>query len=110
MKLLLDQNLSHHLVLRLADLFPGSDHVRQLGLERADDEVIWSHAARNGFTIISKDSDFHQRSLVFGPPPKLIWLRVGNGSTGEIERLVRDRLQEIGAFGESANAAFLVLS
>lgn len=109
MKLLFDQNLSHHLVLLLTDLFPGSCHVRQLGLERADDEVIWSHAAHNALTIVSKDSDFHQRSLVFGPPPKLAWLCVGNASTGEIERLVRERYENIRLFIESPDGAILVV-
>jgi predicted nuclease of predicted toxin-antitoxin system len=33
MKLLLDQNLSFKLCPRLADLFPGSQQVRELGLE-----------------------------------------------------------------------------
>ena len=32
MKLLLDQNLSHRLVAALADVFPGSVHVRDVGL------------------------------------------------------------------------------
>ena len=110
MKLLFDQNLSHHLVARLAHVCPGSAHVRLIGLERADDDTLWAYATANGFTIISKDSDFHQRSLVFGPPPKLIWLRVGNGSTNVIEGLVRDRREEIRAFVDSPEGAFLVLS
>ena len=108
--LLFDQNLSHQLVALLADLFPGSIHVRQLGLERADDDVIWTHAKRGGLTIVSKDSDFHQRSLVFGSPPKLVWLRVGNSPTTGVERLLRDRHREIRAFVESPEGAFLVLS
>ncbi len=110
MRFLLDQNLSHLLVSRLADLFPHSQHVRLVGLERANDPAVWNYAAENGFTIVSKDSDLHQRSLVFGPPPKLIWLRVGNGPTNQIEQLIRDREAEIRAFGEDPGAAFLVLS
>ena len=110
MKLLFDQNLSHLLVTRLADLFPDSQHVRQLRLERADDQSVWDHAAAHAFCIVSKDSDFHQRSLLFGPPPKLIWVRVGNGPTSQIEQLLRDRRAEIQAFGDDPTAAFLVLS
>lgn len=41
MKLLFDQNLSPKLVVRLADLYPGSLHVRDLGLADGDDELIW---------------------------------------------------------------------
>ena len=44
MKLLLDQNLSHRLVAALADLYPGSAHVRDLGLKEAADEAIWDYA------------------------------------------------------------------
>ncbi len=110
MKLLFDQNLSHHLVSQLAKLFPGSQHVRLLGLERVDDQTVWEYAAANGFTIVSKDSDFHQRSLTFGAPPKFIWLRIGNSSTREIEQLLANRYAEIQAFVENPEAAFLALS
>ncbi len=37
MKLLFDENLSHKLVRRLADLFPDSVHVRDAGLKAAED-------------------------------------------------------------------------
>lgn len=50
MKLLFDENLSHHLIESLASLFPGSTHVRKIGLERADDRAIWAYAIANGGT------------------------------------------------------------
>lgn len=65
MSLLFDQNLSPRLVSILSDIFPGSVHVREIGLERAEDSAVWAHAAQHGFAIVSKDPDFHQRS-----PPK----------------------------------------
>ena len=78
MKLLFDENLSHTLVRLLADLFPGSIHVREIGLKAADDSVVWEYAKNNGLMIVSKDSDMHQRSFVFGYPPKVVWVRLGN--------------------------------
>jgi len=54
-KLLFDQNHSHRLVSALADVFPDSDHVRTVGLARADDEAVWQHAAAQGFAIVSRD-------------------------------------------------------
>ncbi len=39
MKLLFDENLSHKLVWLLADLFPDSIHVRDVGLKAADDPL-----------------------------------------------------------------------
>jgi predicted nuclease of predicted toxin-antitoxin system len=75
MKLLFDQNLSPRLPRLLADIYAHSLHVREVGLRDADDAVIWDYAKQHGFTIVSKDSDFQQRSLLYGSPPKFIWLR-----------------------------------
>ena len=66
------------LVHTLADIYADSVHVREVGLRDADDSVIWEYAKQHGLTIASKDSDFQQRSLLYGSPPKFIWLRVGN--------------------------------
>lgn len=60
--------------------------------------------------IVSKDSDFHQRSLLFGHPPKVIWVRLGNCATGDVEELLRRRSAEIQAFGDDYEAAFLALA
>jgi len=68
-KLLFDENLSHKLVGSLADLFPDSEHVRNVGLKAVDDRLVWEYAAANDLLIVSKDSDFYQRSLLFGHPP-----------------------------------------
>jgi len=77
MKLLFDQNLSHRLLARLGDLFPESAHVRAAGLEQADDRQIWEYAKANGYGIVSQDADFAERSRLYGPPPKVVWLRCG---------------------------------
>jgi predicted nuclease of predicted toxin-antitoxin system len=73
-RLLFDQTLSHHLVARLRDVSPGSTHVRDIALASAPDVDVWEYARINGLAIVSKDSDFHQRSLVEGFPPKVIWV------------------------------------
>jgi predicted nuclease of predicted toxin-antitoxin system len=77
-KLLFDQNLSHRLARTLNDVFPHSLHVRDVSLKAADDSVVWAYAREHDFVIVSKDADFHQRSFVFGAPPKVIWVRLGN--------------------------------
>ena len=110
MKLLLDQNLSPRLVGSLSDVFPGSVHVRDLGLAREDDVAIWDYARDHEFTIVSKDSDFHQLSFLHGAPPKVIWIRRGNCSTTDIEGLLRSRRKEILNFGSEPDPAFLALS
>jgi predicted nuclease of predicted toxin-antitoxin system len=110
MKLLFDQNLSSDLVRKLSDLFPMSVHVKVLGMMEAEDAKIWSYASENGFVIVSKDTDFQQRSLVFGAPPKVIWLKVGNCCTSRIERLLRDHSVELYTFEADSLQTLLVLS
>ena len=109
MKLLFDANLSHHLVATLADAFPGSAHVRELGLERAGDLELWDHAREQGYAIVSKDEDFAERALLQGPPPRVIWIRLGNCSTRDVEALLRRHQDELLDFGEQAEAALLAL-
>jgi predicted nuclease of predicted toxin-antitoxin system len=108
-KLLFDENLSHKLVRALEDLFPDSEHVRDLGLKAADDSLIWDHAKGNDLIIVSKDSDFYQRSLLYGHPPKVIWIRRGNCSTSAVEAILRMQFQDVKDFYESAYESFLVL-
>ena len=86
--LLFDQNLSDRLVRQLATVFPGSTHVKALGLAEADDLVIWARAAQDGYAIVTKDADFHYRALLKGHPPKLIYICLGNCSTEQIANLL----------------------
>jgi len=109
-KLLFDQNLSHKLARRLMDLFPDSNHVREVGLKEAEDPAVWEYAKQQGFMIVSKDADFHQRSFVLGFPPKVVWIRLGNCTTAEVEQAVRKNFDSIKEFAEDEEAAFLVLS
>ena len=109
MKLLFDQNLSPRLPRLLADIYAGSAHVREVGLREADDIVIWEYAKANGFAIVSKDSDFQQRSLLYGSPPKFIWLRVGNCPAKTIEDLLRKHSVVIHTFGMDDTKSHLML-
>ena len=110
MKLLFDNNLSPRLVNLLAESYPGSVHVRDLGMERASDTDVWRHAAASGLTIVTKDSDFHERSLIFGAPPKVVWLRLGNCTVAESAALLHHRVIELRRFVEASSADYLVLS
>ncbi|NKE69545.1 DUF5615 family PIN-like protein [Candidatus Manganitrophus noduliformans] len=109
MKLLFDQNLSPRLVKALIDLYPDSVHVRDVGLHNVLDEVVWEYAARHGLSIVSKDADFHQRSFLFGSPPKVIWVRRGNCSTSDIEAILRAHHADLLWFEQDVKSAFLVL-
>lgn len=110
MKLLFDENLSHKLVRLLADLFPESLHVRDVGLNAADDSEVWKYAQDNSLIICSKDSDLHQRSFLLGFPPKVVWVRLGNCSTSDVEMLLRKHAGTIELFADDDYASFLTLS
>jgi predicted nuclease of predicted toxin-antitoxin system len=88
-KLLFDHNISPDLIRRLSDLFPRSNHVYPLNLHEADDPIVWLYARENGYLVVSKDVDFSELSMVQGFPPKLLWLRIGNCRTDDIEALIR---------------------
>jgi predicted nuclease of predicted toxin-antitoxin system len=109
-KLLFDENLSPILPERLADLFPSSTHVRNVALESAADPVVWEYAIDNDLTVVSKDADMHDRSLLLGFPPKIIWVRLGNCRTSDVEFLIRREIGTIREFLNDDYASFLALS
>jgi predicted nuclease of predicted toxin-antitoxin system len=101
---------SFRLTAALADIYPDSIHVREAGLLGADDSRIWGHAAKHGFLLVSKDTDFYERSLMFGAPPKVVWLRIGNCTVNETIALLRDRYIVVRHFHEETSATFLPLT
>ena len=60
--------------------YPGSTQIALLGMERSTDREVWEYAKANGFVLVTKDSDFHELSVLLGAPPKIIWLKSGNQS------------------------------
>lgn len=80
-----------------------------LGLERADDKYVYDYAAQNDFTIVSKDDDFYQLSLRYGPPPKIIWLNVGNCTTELAHVRLRNHADEIHAFYADPETSYMVI-
>lgn len=109
MKLLFDHNLSFKLVGPLAELFSGSEHVRNVDLHEADDRTIWEYARANSFVIVSKDEDFHQLSFLYGAPPKVVWVRLGNCTTSDIEQALRRHHEDLLQFDASEEGAFLIV-
>ena len=109
MRLLFDQNLSRRLVGMFSVEFADSRHVTEFGLDTAPDREIWDYAGAHGLVIVSKDSDFRQLAFLLGPPPKAIWVRLGNASTLDIYNALHDHLDAIADFEDDAEAALLVL-
>ena len=68
MKLLLDENLLRRLATFLLATFPGSSQIALLGLEQR---------MTGRFGIATKDTAFYELSALYGQPPKIIWLKIG---------------------------------
>lgn len=95
MRLIFDQNLSHRLVDAMADLFPGSQHVRLIGMAEAEDLSIWDYAKSHDLVIVTHDSDYADWNKLLGAPPKIVWLRCGNTSTAQIAAKLRQAADRI---------------
>ncbi len=89
MKLLLDENLSRKLVVRLAELYPESAHVVELDLPERPDREIWEVAKSRDFVIVSTDRDFYELATTIGPPPKVAWLRRWTHPARDAEMVLR---------------------
>lgn len=109
MKLLFDENLSPSLAAAFQGEYAGSTHVHLVGLGSASDDQVWRYARDNGFTIVTKDADYHERSLISGYPPKVVWVRRGNVSTAQIETALREYREAIERLEADAGLATLIV-
>jgi predicted nuclease of predicted toxin-antitoxin system len=110
MKLLYDENLSPKLVAALADVFPDSAHVDRLGLGGESDNSVWEYAKAQGFILVSKDSDFYDKSILFGHPPKVVWIRRGNCANRQIQLLLRNKAEAVAAFDQNPDVSFITIT
>lgn len=111
MRLLFDQNISHRILSQLNDHFHGSNSVKGVGLINSTDREIWEFARENNLIIVSQDSDFKDLNSLYGFPPKIILVRVGNLRTSEIAALLTERFEELSSFENDVNyGCFEILS
>ncbi|GAB1450941.1 DUF5615 family PIN-like protein [Draconibacterium sp.] len=109
MKLLFDQNLSPKLVDIFIDSFDDCQHLQIIGFGELDDLLVWEYAKINGYTIVSKDSDFNNLVSHLGFPPKVIWLRRGNCSTKIIIEIIKKHEEVIKSFISDSKNGILTL-
>ena len=109
MALLFDENVPASLIRRLAGLWPDCRHVVRLGLESSSDTIVWEYAKEHDLTIVTKDRDFHARSGVFGPPPQVVWLRLGNCPVAVIDSVLRRHADAIDALRADPSVAILII-
>jgi len=88
-KLLIDENISW----RLKRLLPEWDvlPVNEIKADgKINDASIWNYAKSEHYSILTFDEDFVELQNLYGHPPKIIWLRMGNVTTNEIaQRLIQ---------------------
>ena len=109
MKLLFDENLSPRLVNALITHFPESTHIHAIGYGGASDSDVWAYARDGNYIIVTKDVDFSDRSTLYGHPPKVIWVRMGNVTTYRIETTLRAHFEQIEAFSRDAELSVLAI-
>lgn len=108
-RLLFDENLSHKLPKRLADVFPGSTHVVLLGLGTSKDVELFEFAGREGYLVVTRDRDFDELNRSRKAPPKILLLRCGNQTTAYIEAMIRRFAGEIIAMADNPLVDYLEL-
>jgi len=91
----------------LQDKFPESKHIRFLGLNDASDIEIFEYAKSYGFAVLTFDSDFMDLNLIYGFPPKIIWLKTGNLTTKVIVALIENHILTIINFLKSKDKEIL---
>lgn len=90
MKLLLDENLSRRIVPFIQEDYPQSTQVALVNLERKPDREIRQYAIDNGYVIVTYDADYYELNMVYGQPPKIIWIKAGNQTKADIIKLLLD--------------------
>lgn len=80
MKFLVDAQLPPALARWISARGHNALHVFDIGLQTADDPVVWEHARTTDTVIISKDEDFVDRWMLDPTPVALVWIRKGNCS------------------------------
>jgi predicted nuclease of predicted toxin-antitoxin system len=84
-------------------------HVYSIGLDTAPDPEIWQYARDNDLVIVTRDADFSDLNVIWGFPPKVVWIRRGNCTTGEIESLLRINYEAVRALVEDESTGILTL-
>ena len=82
----------------LADRFLEIRHVREFGLTAIEDTNIRSFAAKNGYAVVTKDSDYLDLLARYGHPPKIVHLGFGNCSNAVLVRTLdayRDAIEAL---------------
>jgi predicted nuclease of predicted toxin-antitoxin system len=109
MPLLLDGNISKRLKTLLSSYQGEIVSIFDLGFDELEDIRIWAYAKDNGYDILTKDADFLDIATCLGPPPKVIFLPVGNCPSRHIVDLFNKYHREIAAHLENDEVSIIIL-
>ena len=98
-RFLIDENLPATLATKLPVVCM---HATDLG-EQPTDTFLWEYARGEGWSLLTKDTDFFDRLTLIGPPPKVVWLRTGNLRRMELEELVAAQIHRVLSLLEGAD-------
>ncbi len=99
MKIVIDQNISHRLIPLVKSHFAKIEHVKTLNWLNDSDHTIFKKAKANAYdAILTLDEDFEKILMLFGVPPKIIRLRIGNASTQQIANILIKNIENIQTF------------
>ena len=91
MRFLIDAQLPQGLTKFLSAAGHDAEHVAEIGLLAASDQVIWHHAKTTGAAVITKDADFAALTIL-DHGACVVWIRFGNTRKVELERRLASAL------------------
>ena len=80
------------------------------GLRGTGDLAVWEFAKAKGFVIVTADADFYEMVAIYGPPPKVIWLRSWDYPTAVAEELLRGKAIRVFEFVGDDEQGLLILA
>lgn len=110
LKLLFDQNLPPSLSRRLTDLGAEFAHVTDFAMKAADDAAIWELAKRGSWTTVTKDKDFRSRVAVYGAPPRVVLLQIGDCPVEAADGCLRRAWPFVVKLDADASASLLLVT
>lgn len=78
-------------------------------MDESPDREVRTFAQENDFTIVTKDADYSELTMLLGYPPKVIWIRRGNCSTNAIESMLRIYFEKIDQLSSDPAAAIMTI-
>jgi predicted nuclease of predicted toxin-antitoxin system len=76
-----------------------AEHLFDRNLLTATDTQIWERSRLESLVIFSKDTDFYDRALLYGAPPQVVHVAVGNCSNARLFSVLASEWDEIEQFG-----------